>query len=47
MYVFIYLFIEKERVGGGVKAEGERESQADFLLSMEPDSELDPRIIRS
>ena len=31
--------------GGG--AGGERESQADLVLSTEPDSELDPMILRS
>jgi len=35
-------------VGGADReGEGERESQADFLLSMEPEAGQDPRTLRS
>jgi len=58
MYLFIYYFRKRDRahahanwwgevlrgLGG---AEGERESQADPVLSMEPDAGLDPRSLRS
>ena len=39
---------EREREGAtGGGAEGERESQADSLLSAEPDAGLDPTTLRS
>ena len=38
--------MEREQ-GGEVEEKGERDSQTDFLLSMEPDLGLDPRTIRS
>ena len=36
-----------EHMGGEKGAEGEREFQADSLLSMEPDVELDSTTLRS
>ena len=44
--LYIYL---GERVGeeAGAEGEGERESQADSLLSTEPDKRLNPMTLRS
>ena len=45
----IYLFIlerDKKRASQGGRA-GEKESQADSMLSTEPDTGLDPRTLRS
>ena len=46
--LFIYLRErERESMGGGAEGEGNRESQADFLLSMELHVGLDPIALRS
>jgi len=47
--LFIYFFGEKERerAGGGAEEEGERESQADSVLSTEPSAGLDAITTRS
>ena len=45
MYVFIYLRERKRiwiKAGGGAEGKGERESQANSTLSMEPNTRLDP-----
>ena len=34
-------------MGEGAEGEGKRESQADFLLSMEPNAGFDPRTLKS
>ena len=40
--MFIYFESEKERMSrGGEEREGERESQAGSVVTMEPDTELD------
>lgn len=52
VYLFIFLKIlsiylrETTRVEG-IKGKGEREPQADFSLSVEPDAGLNPRTLRS
>jgi len=42
---FIYYF--RERAGGGEEGEGQRESQADSMLSGEPDTGLNLTTLRS
>ena len=41
------LFILERAVGGGAEGQGERESQADSLLSMDPNVGLDHMTLRS
>ena len=53
LYIFkSLLFLEREgesacAQGGGAEGEGERESQAESLLSVEPNMGLDPTTLRS
>ena len=48
---FIHLFWEKEKetasVGGGAERKGERESQADSLLTIQPEAEFNLMTLRS
>ena len=38
---------ERKQARGGTEGQGERESQADSLRSLEPDPGLNPRTLRS
>ena len=50
IFLKIYLFLlerARARAGGGAEGEGERKSQADPLLSVEPNVGLDHTSLRS